>query len=85
MTTSLTYKPMSHDAIEALPPWTILARTWQSDPEPELYRHSPARNEPSWVLLDRPDGSGDLERCDAQNLHSEYALYAVIYQPEETA
>jgi len=81
--TTLDYRPMTLEQIEAFPEGTVLALTWGHDPEPELFRCQPSAREPRWGMLTSAAAEyGEWERWSDSEVHSEHALYAVIYTPE---
>ena len=75
------YRPSTRDELAALPEGTIVAMAWEHDLDPDLFRHSPSARQQPWALLTAPVEYGDWERWSLDDLHSEHALYAVIYQP----
>jgi hypothetical protein len=75
----LTYRQHTLAEIEALPVGTILAMTWPGSPDPELFRRSQDRYS-HWAMLTSAQDY-DWERWTHDDVFSENALYAVIYQP----
>ena len=79
----LTYRPFTRDEIALLPAGSIIAMTWEHDPEPELFRHSTSgRNTGPWTLLTALPQDHEWERWTHDEVYSEHALYAVVYAPE---
>lgn len=76
----LPYRPFSKEEIAALPTGTLLAQTWESSPDPEIFRRSD-NGHTNWALLTGSPQDFDWERWTHDEVHSEHALYAVIYLP----
>lgn len=77
---TLAYRAFTRDELAALPEGTLLAQVWQPDGEPDLFRKAPQRYS-DWAVLTGTPQDYDFERWTTADLHSEHALYAVIYQP----
>lgn len=86
-TSPLEYAPMTLDEIQALPAGTILAQTWSHSDEPELFQRASSWHfaGENWLVLTAAPRDYEYERWTDAAVHSEHALYSVVYQPEATS
>jgi len=82
-TTGLTYRPFTREELEVLPEGTIVAMRYNDGEEPEIFRVQPGgRGVPPWAVLTALPQDYEWERWTLDEVHSEFARYAVVYQPE---